>query len=187
MITEQVREIAHNLLSSRVLRDPRDLSLLVAAELERLDIVGADESAELINFTTLISGLLCQDPVFHGLKVDFLGEALIFSINRGRMEALFWNLLMSSKGVGAQMVRIQGFEWPQAWSFVIEDDGNTLSSSERVFWLDMAYEVHECGELKVSDLHLFTVQQIIRFYEGVILMCPKANRCSSLELWIPST
>jgi|GEM_PF-5807610 len=60
LITEQVREIAHNVLLSQVLRDPRELSVLLAAELDRLDIIGFDESAEPINFAfyegfTLIS------------------------------------------------------------------------------------------------------------------------------------
>lgn len=186
LITEQVREIAHNLLSSQVLRDPRELSVLLAAELDRLDIIGFDESAEPINFAHLISGLLCNDRVFHGLSVHFLGDSLSFSINRARMEALFWNLLMSSKGAGARTVHIQGCEWPQAWSFVIEDDGSTVSSYERGVRLGVAYEVQGYSELKVAELHLFTVQQIIRFYEGFTLICPRASGGSSLELWIPS-
>jgi signal transduction histidine kinase len=185
MITEQVKEIAYNLLSSSPLRDPCELSIALVEELVRLDVIGSDESAENIDFSSLISTLLegLADSTYFDVAV--LGEIRTFFTNKGRIESLFCGLLRSSQRSGARSMEIRCSESEEAWSFVVRDDGNLISSSQRRAMLELAYEVSETGKPRVGDVALFTALQILRFYEGEISVSPFGAGGSEVRILIP--
>ncbi len=184
-ITEQVEEIARSFLLGTALRDPRELSLGLADELIRLEVVDYQESAQTIDLSALISLLSRGLSVSRTLDVAISGDIPNFFLNKARTEALFYNLLRNCDLSGAKKVDIQCRYLSKHWEFSLSDDGDELSPSARSALLDRAYEVSEAGEIRMADLSLFIAKQIVRFYEGDISVSPRLDAGSIIVFSIP--
>jgi signal transduction histidine kinase len=185
MITEQVEEIARCLLLRSPLGDPRELSLALAGELARREILDSDESAQSTDLSSLISDLCRGLPAPLNIDVAISGDILKFFINKARAEALFASLLRNCAFAGARKVQIQCLNLLERWEFSLWDDGNSLSPIERSALLDNAYEVSEAGELQVGDVSLFIAKQIVQFYEGDISVSSGPDGGNQITFSIP--
>jgi K+-sensing histidine kinase KdpD len=63
----------------------------------------------------------------------------------------------------------------ERWDFSVWDDGDCVSPQARSAALECAYEISETGDLRVGDVSLFIVKQIVQFYEGDISVSPGPN------------
>lgn len=185
MINRQVEEIAHRFRLAFPVRDPRVLSIALALEVARLDLVGSDESAENIHIPDLVSTV--SEGLAHSTCFDVAvsGKIRNFCTNKGRVELLFCNILNSSGRAQARVVEVRLHESHTSWYFSVGDDGKLLSPAQRLASLDLAYESDDTGELRVGDLSLFVAKQIISFYEGDISVRPFGDGGSEVLFSIP--